>query len=192
MLGNAEVGSRNAEWTNTNSSLWSREHSLASIRNPQSAVVEVRAARISDMQQVESLISRYADEGLMLRKALEQLCRNFREFVVAADSEGRVVGCGALRVYTPQLAEVASLAVDETVHRGGIGRRLVEQLALEAQNLGIGTIFALTLKDGFFHRLGFRTVPKELFPLKVWADCRSCPKLHACDEIAVVKELGDN
>ena len=41
----------------------------------------------------------------------------------------------------------------------------------------------------FRHRLGFRTVPKELFPLKVWADCRMCPKLHACDEIAVALEL---
>ena len=38
-----------------------------------------------------------------------------------------------------------------------------------------GTLFALTLQDSFFHRLGFRTVPKELFPLKVWADCRTCP-----------------
>jgi len=41
----------------------------------------------------------------------------------------------------------------------------------------------------FFHKQGYRTVPKELFPLKVWSDCRACPKLHACDEIAVVKEL---
>jgi amino-acid N-acetyltransferase len=32
-------------------------------------------------------------------------------------------------------------------------------------------------------------VPKETFPLKVWADCRNCPKLHACDEIAVAREL---
>jgi amino-acid N-acetyltransferase len=199
MLGNAEIGSRSSEWTaNTGSSTWNRGASLAPVRAPHPGVrwdadeeIVVRSARVADMQKVESLINRYADEGLMLRKTLEQLCRNFREFVVAVNAEGRVVGCGALRVYTPQLAEVASLAVDETVHRGGIGRRLVEQLAVEAQNLGIGTIFALTLKGGFFHRLGFRTVPKELFPLKVWADCRSCPKLHACDEIAVVKELGD-
>jgi amino-acid N-acetyltransferase len=32
-------------------------------------------------------------------------------------------------------------------------------------------------------------VPKELFPVKVWADCRSCPKLHACDETAVARQL---
>ena len=40
-----------------------------------------------------------------------------------------------------------------------------------------------------FHKPGFRTVPKESFPLKVWADCRSCAKLHACDEIAVARDV---
>jgi amino-acid N-acetyltransferase len=151
--------------------------------------VLVRAAQLIDMAQVEPLIAGFAAQGLMLPKTLEQLCRLFREFVVATDAEDRVIGCGALRVYTPQLAEVASLAVAESAHGLGVGRLLVEQLAVEARSLGIGTIFALTLSDAFFHRLGFRTVPKELFPLKVWSDCRGCAKLHACDEIAVVREL---
>jgi amino-acid N-acetyltransferase len=151
--------------------------------------VTVRAARLTDMTQVEPLIAHFAAQGLMLPKTLEQLCRLFREFVVAVDASGTVLGCGALRTYTPQLAEVASLAVAESAHGLGVGRRLVERLGEEARALGIGTIFALTLQDGFFHRLGFHTVPKELFPLKVWSDCQGCPKLHACDEIAVVKEL---
>lgn len=154
-----------------------------------SSLVFVRPAQLTDMTQVEPLIAHFAAQGLMLPKSLEQLCRLFREFVVAVDGTGTVLGCGALRVYTPQLAEVASLAVAESAHGLGVGRRLVERLGEEARALGIGTIFALTLQDGFFHRLGFRTVSKELFPLKVWSDCRGCPKLHACDEIAVVKEL---
>jgi amino-acid N-acetyltransferase len=153
------------------------------------AQVFVRPAQLVDMAQVEPLIAHFAAQGLMLPKTLEQLCRLFREFVVATDAAGQVLGCGALRVYTPQLAEVASLAVSESAHGLGVGRKLVDRLGEEAKALGIGTIFALTLQDGFFHRLGFRTVPKELFPLKVWTDCRGCPKLHACDEIAVVKEL---
>ena len=66
-----------------------------------------------------------------------------------------------------------------------LGIRLVE----DAETLGIESVFALTLRDGFFNRLGFRTVAKEMFPAKVWSDCRQCPKLHACDEIAVVKEV---
>ncbi len=149
----------------------------------------VRPARVADMLQVEPLINGFAKRELMLPKTVEQLSRNVREFVVAVDPAGRVLGCSALRVYTPQLAELGSLAVHEAAHGTGIGRRLVEATEAEARRHGIGTVFALTLQDGFFHRLGYRTVPKEMFPLKVWADCRACPKLHACDEIAVVKEV---
>lgn len=138
---------------------------------------------------VEPLISRFAAQGLMLPKTVEQLTRNFREFVVAFDDDGTLLGCGALRVYTPQLAEIVSLAVDDAAHGRGVGRRLVEALVEQARLLGIGTVFALTLQDVFFHRIGFRTVPKQMFPPKVWADCRTCSKLHACDEIAVVMEI---
>ena len=151
--------------------------------------VSVRPARISDMRQVEPLITTFAGRGLMLHKSADQLARLFREFVVAVDDEGRVIGCGALRVYTESLAEIASLAVVEAAHGTGIGRRIVDQLAVEARALGIASVFALTLRDAFFARLGFRVVPKETFPLKVWADCRSCPKLHACDEVAMVREV---
>jgi len=151
--------------------------------------VVTRPARIADMAQVAPLVNGFAAKGLMLPKTPEQLNRNFREFVVAVDPAGRVLGCAALRVYTGQLAELASLAVDEAAHGLGVGRKLVEGIEAEARLLGVGTVFALTLQDGFFHRLGYRTVPKEMFPLKVWADCRTCSKIDACDEIAVVKEV---
>lgn len=151
--------------------------------------VTVRPARISDMRQVEALVNGFARDNLMLPKTYDQLARLFREFVVAVDPAGVVLGCGALRVYGEQLAEIASLAVDERAHGAGIGRRLVERLVEEGRALGLTRLFALTLQERFFHRIGFRTVPRENFPGKVWADCRNCPKLHACDEIAVALEL---
>lgn len=151
--------------------------------------IHVRTATIRDMRQVEPLIALFAQRSLMLPKSHDQLARLFREFVVAVDGEGTVVGCGALRVYTESLAEIASLAVAEHAHGRGIGRRIVDRLVQDAGGLGIGTVFALTLQEEFFHRSGFRTVPREMFPLKVWADCRTCPKLHACDEIAVAREV---
>jgi amino-acid N-acetyltransferase len=151
--------------------------------------VEVRPATIADMRLVEPLINRFAQRSLMLPKTHDQLARLFREFIVATDESGELLGCGALRVYNESLAEVASLAVAEHAHGNGIGRLLVERLIVDARSLGIATVFALTLQESFFHRAGFRTVPKEMFPLKVWADCRSCPKLHACDEIAVAREV---
>lgn len=164
--------------------------SLAAVSMPLTpAQLSTRPARIADMAQVELLVNGFAARGLMLPKTLDQLNRSFREFVVAVDPSGRVLGCAALRVYTAQLAELGSLAVHEAAHGLGVGRKLVEAIEAEARLLGVGTVFALTLQDGFFHRLGYRTVPKEMFPLKVWADCRNCSKLHACDEIAVVNEI---
>jgi amino-acid N-acetyltransferase len=153
------------------------------------APVIVRPAVVADMIQVEPLINGFAARGLMLPKTLVALSRNFREFVVAMDSDGTLLGCAALRVYTPQLAELGSLAVSEAAHGMGVGRQLVAAVEEQAEKHGIGTVFALTLQEIFFHKQGYRTVPKEMFPLKVWADCKGCSKLHACDEIAVVKEL---
>jgi amino-acid N-acetyltransferase len=153
------------------------------------AAVTVRTARLSDVAQIETLINGFADRQLMLHKTQVQLSRTFREFVVALDAGGRLLGCAALRVYTPQLAELGSLAVDESAHGLGVGRKLVAAVEEEAARHGIGTVFALTLQDVFFHKQGYRTVPKEMFPLKVWADCRGCAKLEKCDEIAVVKEI---
>lgn len=152
--------------------------------------IEVRPARTGDIREVEPLITRFANDNVMLPKSFDQLARNFREFVVATDDAGRVVGCGALRIYNEELAELCSLAVDEGYQGMGIGRMLVERLVAEAEALGLDDVFALTLQPGFFGRLGFAPAAKENFPLKVWADCRNCPKLHACDEIAVVRKVG--
>ena len=156
---------------------------------PVNGPVVLRAAGIADMRQVQPLINGFAAHNLMLPKSHDQLARNFREFTVAAGADGRILGCGALRIYNEGLAEICSLAVDDAAHGLGIGRSLVEQLVENGRALGLNMVFALTLQEIFFHRLGFRTVPKETFPLKVWADCRNCPKLHACDEIAVAREL---
>lgn len=151
--------------------------------------VTIRAATISDMLQVEPLINYFAAQNLMLPKTREQLVRLFREFVVAVDAQGRLLGCGGLRCFSPELAEIISLAVSPAAQGLGVGGMIVDRLVEDAGGLGLTTVFALTLRDGFFHRLGFRTVPKEMFPAKVWSDCRNCPKLTACDEIAVVKEV---
>ena len=151
--------------------------------------VEVRPAKITDMRAVEPLIRDFAGDNLMLPKTYDQLARTFREFVVAVDENERLLGCGALRIYNEGLAEICSLAVDEQYQGMGLGGRIVERLVAEGRNLELRTVFALTLRADFFTRLGFQVVPKEDFPLKVWADCRSCPKLHACDEIAVAFDV---
>jgi len=166
------------------------EDAVGGAERVDAAEVQLRRARIADMRAVASLIHTFAEHNQMLPRSIDQLARNFREFVVAVDGEDRVVACGALRVYTEDLAEICSLAVDQPLQGAGIGGRLVGRLVEDARELGVGKVFALTLRPDFFGRLGFSEVPREEFPLKVWADCRSCPKLHACDEIAMALRVG--
>ena len=148
----------------------------------------IRAATIHDVPRIQQIINSHAELGKMLFKSFGQLYEDLRDFGVY-EQEGRVVGCAALTIIWADLAEVRSLAVDETCRGRGIGRRLVEWTIDEARRLQIARLMALTYEQAFFERLGFRVVPKETLPLKVWSDCVRCPKKEGCDEIAVVRDL---
>jgi amino-acid N-acetyltransferase len=124
-----------------------------------------------------------ASGDLLPRTALD-LARELERYVVAADGD-RVVGTGALKLYSPDLAEMIALAVEVAYQGQGVGRLIVERLLSIAGELGIGEVFALTRRPKFFYRLGFTLVEKGRFPQKVWFDCVRCPRQHSCDEIAV-------
>lgn len=151
----------------------------------------VRKARLGDAEQIASLINHFAAQGLMLPKNILEVYEHIREYVVAEDETGRIVGCGALRLMWHDLGEIRSLAVAEEAQGRGVGRRIVEMLLEEARELGLACVFALTYQVPFFEKLGFRVVPKAIFPQKVWLDCQLCPKRHCCDETAMILVLDE-
>jgi amino-acid N-acetyltransferase len=155
----------------------------------QSGDVIIRRATLADAPAIAELVNRYAGRGLMLPKSLVQVFESLREFVVAVDAEGHVLGCGALRLMWHDLAEVRSLAVDEAAQGLGVGRRMVDALIDEARQMGLARVFALTYQQRFFEKLGFESCERDIFPQKVWADCRACPKRFCCDEIAMLLVL---
>jgi amino-acid N-acetyltransferase len=99
------------------------------------------------------------------------------------------VACGALEIFTEDLGEVRSLVVDDAFKGQGLGRQLVERIAEEARVIGLKRLMALTYVAPFFHKLGFKTVPKETLPEKVWSVCVKCYKFNSCDETAVLLDL---
>ncbi len=161
----------------------------ASMSNTHQPTVIIRHASLADAPAIESLVNLYAARGMMLPKSLVQVFENLREFVVAVDETGTVLGCAALRLMWHDLAEVRSLAVSEEAQGLGLGRRLVQALVDEARTMGLARVFALTYQELFFEKLGFERCSKDIFPQKVWADCRACPKRHCCDEIAMLLRL---
>ena len=100
-----------------------------------------------------------------------------------------IIACGSLEHFTDELAEVRSLMVDQHQKGAGLGRIIVEDLIETSKLRKVRRLMALTYVPEFFHKLGFRTVDKEIFPEKVWGICVNCYKFDNCDEIAVLLEL---
>ena len=148
----------------------------------------LRKARLSDVDAIFRLIAKYAKMGLLLPVTTSYICENIRDFSVWESEEG-VVGCAALRIFTKELAEIRSVAVDERFKGKGIGRNLVEFCLDEAEEMGLKEVFVLTKTPEFFLKCGFEPVDKRNLPHKVWKDCMGCPKFPECDEVALIKRI---
>lgn len=149
----------------------------------------IRKARIADVKAIQRLIAEYARKGDMLPRSLSEIYENLRDYFVAVEDGGEVIGSAALHIMWEDLAEVRSLAVREDRMGRRIGTQLVEACISEAIVLGITRIFALTYKQAFFEKLGFRVVDKSELPHKIWSDCLKCSKFPDCDEVALVADF---
>jgi amino-acid N-acetyltransferase len=151
----------------------------------------IRPATVNDVPRISEIINSHAELGRMLFKSYAQLYEDLRDFGVYQGDDGQILGCAALSIIWADLAEIRSLAVDETARGRGIGRQLTEWVIGEARRLQIRRIMSLTYEQAFFEKLGFVVVDKDTLPLKVWSDCVRCPKRDGCDEIAMVRTLDD-
>ena len=148
----------------------------------------IRHAQLADIPAMLQLINDYASKAVMLPCTELELCETLRDFLVAVDisvDNGKLLGCGRLHFYTPHMAELRSVAVAPDAVRGGLGKRITQELLQEARQFGIDVVFAFTYVPGFFEKMGFQPVDRGMLPLKAWKDCLRCPKFQACDEIAV-------
>ncbi len=145
----------------------------------------VVAAQAEHIPGIVRLVTEHARRGDVLPRSLENIQETINDWVVGLDAAGQVVACGSLLQYTPTLAEVRSLVVDESQHGQGWGHKIVTALKEQAVLRGIPKLFALTRAVRFFLRQEFLITRKDLFPEKVYKDCLSCPVLENCDEVAV-------
>jgi amino-acid N-acetyltransferase len=117
-------------------------------------MVNIRAARTSDVKAIRQLVDFYAAPGQMLSKETVTLYESVQEFTVA-EIDGKVIGCGALHVLWDDLAEVRTVAVDKNFHKKGVGHQILEKIIERAREVGVQRIFCLTFQTEFFGRHGF-------------------------------------
>ncbi|KKD58348.1 amino-acid acetyltransferase [Grimontia sp. AD028] len=146
--------------------------------------VKVRGARLTDLDAIEGMVVYWAGLGENLPRERNELVRDIGSFAVA-EHQGEVTGCASLYVYDSGLAEVRSLGVEAGWQNQGQGSAIVQHLLKKASGMAIKKVFVLTRVPEFFMRQGFIPTSKSLLPEKVMKDCDRCPRLHACDEVAL-------
>ena len=152
----------------------------------------VRPAKLQDAVDIFELVNSLSGDGTLLRRSYAEICENVRDFAVAespivGDTGGIFLGCGALHLYGPHLAEVRSIVVKPEAKGQGAGGRLLRALIDEAENQGVVSVCLFTRIPDFFFHFGFRVADRTTLPDKIYKDCQACPRLYACDEVAMVR-----
>ena len=151
--------------------------------------MNIRPARVSDVPAICELIKTFAEQKLMIRRTLGELYESIREFYVAVDENGDVIGCAALHVFWEDLAELKCLAVSSQAQGRGIGRKLVDACWNSARQLDIKSVFTLTYVPDFFEKCGYGMIEKSELPHKIWNECVRCPLFPNCNEVALIRNV---
>lgn len=156
--------------------------------------ITIRQAVASDIEKIQNLIKLYSQEELLLLKSRAELVVMLPNFLTA-DYDGQFAGSVAFKVGEDEKAEIVSWVVDRNYFYHGIGSMLISAVMERIENLGIKTVYALTLRPNTFEKHGFQRVSMDMLPKKVWTDCIHCPRNIAkpgsveCKEIALIKNL---
>ncbi len=145
----------------------------------------IRETTVDDIGAIFELTNNMAAKGLMLSRSKYKIINMLQNFLVAENTDGKVIGCGAFTLLWTDLGEIMSLAVDPDYHKMGIGKELVLKLIEKGRKLKVPEIIVLTYQVDFFMKMGFSKTDKDKFPRKLWRECLECPKLEKCDETAM-------
>ena len=154
---------------------------------PSALGIVVRHARLQDAIRIFELVNSLSGDGTLLRRTYAEICENVRDFAIAESEGGIFLGCGALHLYGPHLAEVRSIVVKPEAKGQGAGGKLLRALLDDAEYQGVVSVCLFTRMPDFFFHFGFRTSDRTALPDKIYKDCQNCPRLYACDEVAMVR-----
>ena len=132
--------------------------------------IKVRPAKTSDIGAIADLCGPLIQSRVLLGKERVELYESVQEFLVAEDSSGKVIGCGALHVMWEDLGEVRTLAIEESHQGRGIGKMILEHLLERASDIGLKRIFCLTFEVEFFGKFGFEAIAETPVEPEVYAE----------------------
>lgn len=124
----------------------------------------IESANAVDAPGIVALLeANRADPSIFLRP-IQDVIRTIEEFVVARDAVGGILGCAALHAFSPECAEILTVAVSPEWHGHGAGVRLMGECLGRARAAGHRCVWLATLKPEYFGRFGFRRISRWSLP----------------------------
>lgn len=124
----------------------------------------VRKAKIEDVKSILNLIKFGTKQAKVLSRSREEIETNIKNFFIDVENK-EIVGCISLEIYSPKLGEIRSLVVKQKFQQRGIGSKLVKYCVQQGKKKGVMEILAITDKDQFFGKLGFRKTLENQWPM---------------------------
>jgi N-acetylglutamate synthase-like GNAT family acetyltransferase len=87
---------------------------------------------------------------------------DWRRFIIAADSSGRLIACGQIKPHQDGSLELASIAVIPELRRQGIATKIIERLI--GSNPGPLFLTCRASLEKFYMRFGFSRLETEEMP----------------------------
>ena len=131
---------------------------------PAAAVEPAQAADIPAMVALNNL---FAPDGLTLTRSPAFVAGHLADYQVIRGADGRVIGQVALDDYSPSLVELVSLAVAPDPRGRGLGQVLVAAAEALARRRGYPELFAISLAEALFLRMGFTESSIAVYPEKI-------------------------
>ncbi len=134
--------------------------------------VNVRHLGIDDLDAAAALIARGVEEGFLQPRSEQDLDRVLARAFGAFIEDRHLAGIGALRMYPAEsTGELVSLYTLTRFLGEGIGKHLIDRIAVEATALSLASLFACTTRDAaarYFVREGFREIDARELPAAKW------------------------
>lgn len=129
--------------------------------------VTVHHAEERDIPAIVALNNLFAPDGLTLTRSPDFVTQHLQDYQVVRDENGRILGQVALDEYSPSLVELVSLAVAPDQQSRGLGQVLITAAEHLARERGHEELFAISLAEALFLRMGYTLTSIEIYPEKI-------------------------
>jgi len=144
--------------------MWAEDGIWPTSGIPMNEVLTITPAVTDDGVAISSLLAANRDDRGLFQESAEAIVRTIKDFFVARDATGRIVGCAGMHRDSASLAEVYAVAVLPACQGKGIGKQLMQACMQAAREAGIQDLWLATVKPEYFRRYGFQIISRWELP----------------------------